>query len=392
MISIKCLKLHLPYVTGYCHCRRLHMLIQFFNFNGAISSFQDFRLRSRAICGIEDALRSSDNLARVQPYLDSLLRSLLTSERHPDVMEDQRRVLSNLISRLPLENLEDRVTQIVTGLCRQGGAGSNLVAKNLMQRLPTAAIVLKLLSDDFLSARSSKFRENALQMVIYALVTFPSTYFDISNCVERTTKAALDRKKRVRQAALDVLAVLGQISSPRTVINVVAQVADSRTDGLQLLAAVKARLARKQLPLVSTEGDVQYALRIPSASNVGNTIMFGSDVEWICSGSGSVSPTSVKNRSFKVQSSGIHGQEKGKAFEERRLVVFNRFSLIFHGVNHQMTPSHFIQYLLCYYSLLKIIKKNTHYVVVLRSLSTTQHKKINTFIFLVYCFSGLLMV
>ena len=82
--------------------------------------FQDFRLRSKAICAIENSLRSSDNLARVQPYLDSLLRSLLASERHPDVMEDQRRVLANLISRLPLENLEDRVTQIVTGLCRRG--------------------------------------------------------------------------------------------------------------------------------------------------------------------------------------------------------------------------------------------------------------------------------
>lgn len=240
----------------------------------------------------------------------------MTSERHPDVMEDQRRFLSNLISRLPLENLEDRVTQIVTGLCRQGGAGANLVAKNLMQRLPTAAIVLKLLSDEFLQARSSKFRENSLQMVIFALLTFPSTYFDVSNCVERTAKAALDRKKRVRQAALDVLAILGQISSAKTVIEVVTSLAEFRNDGIQLLAAVKARLARKQLPLATADGEVQYALKIPTSSNVGSSIMFGSDIEWICSGSGSVSPTSLKNRSFK-----IHGQESsGRAFDDRRLV------------------------------------------------------------------------
>lgn len=287
-------------------------------------SFQDFRSRSRAICAIEDALKSSDNLARVQPYLDSLLRSLLTAERHPEVMEDQKRILSNLISRLPLENLEDRVTQIVTGLCRQGGAGSNLVAKSLMQRLPTAAIVLKLLSDDFLQVRSSKFRENALQMVIFALLTFPSTYFDVANCVERTAKAALDRKKRVRQGALDVLAVLGQIGSPKTVIEVVSNLAEHRNDGLLLLAAVKARLARKQLPLVAADGEVQYALKIPTASNVGSVIMFGSDIEYICSGSGSVSPTSVKNRSFAIQSNGSHGHESGRLFEERRLVFIAR--------------------------------------------------------------------
>lgn len=77
-------------------------------------------MRSRALCAIEDALKSSDNLAMVQPYLDSLLRSILTAERNTEVIEDQRRLLSNLISRLPLENLEDRVTQIVTGMCRQG--------------------------------------------------------------------------------------------------------------------------------------------------------------------------------------------------------------------------------------------------------------------------------
>lgn len=262
----------------------------------------------------------------VQPYLDTLLRSLLNAEQHPDVLDDQRRVMSNLISRLPLENLEDRVAQIVTGLCRQGGAGANLVAKCLMQRLPTAAIVLKLLSDEFLQARSSKFRENALQMVIFALLTFPSTYFDVANCVERTAKAALDRKKRVRQAALDVLAVLGQISSPKTVIEVVSQVAEFRKDGLLLLAAVKARLARKQLPLVANDGEVQYALKIPTATNVGSVIMFGSDIEWICSGSGTVSPSSIKNRSFQIQSNGVHGQESARGFEERRLEILLRIT------------------------------------------------------------------
>lgn len=256
----------------------------------------------------------------MQPYLDSLLRVFLNSERHPDVLEDQRRVLTNLISRLPLENLEDRVTQIVTGLCRQGGGGSNLVAKALMQRLPTAAIVLKLLSDEFLQVRSSKFRETSLQMVMFALLTFPSTYFDVANCVERTAKAALDRKKRVRQAALDVLAVLGQISSPKIVTEVVSQVAEFRKDGLLLLAAVKARLARKQLPLVNVDGEVQYALKIPTATNVGSVVMFGSDIEYICSGSGSVSPTSTKNRSFTIQTNGGHGQE-GRAFDDRRLVL-----------------------------------------------------------------------
>lgn len=260
---------------------------------------QDWRCRSRAFCAIEDALKSPDNLYRVQPVLDSLLQSLQIPEKQAEVIEDQKRLLSNLISRLPLDNLEDRISLIITGACKMGGSGANIVGKALMQRLPTAAIVHRLFSDEFLNAKNSKSRENALNMVIFALQTFPSTYFDVGLCVEQTAKAALDKKKRVRQAALDVLAILGQISSPRTVIDKVSYVAVGRKDETQFVAAVKARLARKLLPTVSADGEVQYALKIPSPYSIEPIAMFGTDVEWICSGSGSVSPNSMKNRSLQ---------------------------------------------------------------------------------------------
>lgn len=132
--------------------------------------FQDWRLRSRAFCAIEESLKLTENLALVQPCLETLLRTLLSSEKHPDVCEDKRRIVSNLISRLPLDNLESRVGQIVTGLCRQGGSGSNRVAKSLMQRLPPAAIVLRLLSDEFLHARSSRV---SLHLTLKKLNDFP---------------------------------------------------------------------------------------------------------------------------------------------------------------------------------------------------------------------------
>uniref|UniRef100_T1GPP9 Uncharacterized protein n=1 Tax=Megaselia scalaris TaxID=36166 RepID=T1GPP9_MEGSC len=177
--------------------------------------YTDWRLRANAICSIEEALKQSDNLLKILPCLDTLLRTLLSSERNMEVAEDKRRVITNLISRLPLDNLEDRTVQILTGLCRQGGPGSNRVSKALMQRLPPAVIVLKLTSDEFLHAKSSRFRENALQMVMYALMTFPSTCFDTTTCVTQVTYAALDRKKRIRQAALAVIAILGQVTSPK---------------------------------------------------------------------------------------------------------------------------------------------------------------------------------
>ncbi|XP_065357007.1 uncharacterized protein LOC135951310 [Calliphora vicina] len=295
----------------------------------------NWRHRLQGVLQLEQALRSSENLASVQPCLDSLLRTLLSSECKTEVAEEKRKLLINLITRLPLDNLEDRTIQIMSGLCRQGGAGANRVCKALMQRLPPAAIILKLISQEFLHAKSSRFREHALQMVIFALMTFPSTCFDTETCVRNATYAALNRKRRVRQAALDVLAVLGQIASVREVLDVVQQIANSRDDGGTLVAAVKTRLSRKQLPLVSTEGAVQYSLHVPPSQLTGSTHdkelklknessnnninnnnsssntnedfdqttegngQQGPDIDWITAGIGSVSPNSLKRRAHR---------------------------------------------------------------------------------------------
>lgn len=99
---------------------------------------------------------------------------------------------------------------------------------------------------------------------------------------------------------MDVLAVLGQISSPKTVIDVVSSYVEHKTDGEQLSLAVKARLSRKQLPMVGSDGSVQYSLRIPSPQSHFSTHLFGADIEWIVAGSGSVSPTSLKKRTMNV--------------------------------------------------------------------------------------------
>lgn len=114
------------------------------------------------MCTIEEMLKSPDNLYKIQPQLESLFRTLLLSEKHSDVIEDKRRIIINLISRLPLENLESRAHQIIVGVCRQGGPGANRVAKSLMQRLPPTVVVHKLISDDFLKARGAKVLCNLL--------------------------------------------------------------------------------------------------------------------------------------------------------------------------------------------------------------------------------------
>lgn len=112
-------------------------------------------------------------------------------------------------------------------------------------------------------------------MVLYALMTFPSTYFDIPTCVKKSAEAANDQKKRVRQAALDVLAVLGQISHPKTILEEVTETLRHEKEAHRLIAAIKARLSRKQLPSVTPEGSVHYALRIPVSTYIPLKLSFG---------------------------------------------------------------------------------------------------------------------
>lgn len=57
-------------------------------------------------------------------------------------------------------------------------------------------------------------RENALQLLIFSLVTFPSTEFKVENVANKVALMVGDKRRRVRQAALDTLAVLAQIYEP----------------------------------------------------------------------------------------------------------------------------------------------------------------------------------
>ncbi|XP_070133013.1 TOG array regulator of axonemal microtubules protein 1 [Drosophila bipectinata] len=259
----------------------------------------DWRNRLQGIADLEVSLSSSSNLALVQPYLDSLLRSLLSSERRYEVAELKRELLVNLISRLPLDNLEERTPQILTGLSRQGSAGANRVCKALMQRLPAGTIVAKLTNPDFLHAKSSKFRDHALQMSICALMTFPGTCFDINLLTAQAVYSLLNRKRRVRQSALEVIAVLADISSVKEVLSIVSDTAVGVDQGAQMLEAVRMRLSRLQLPVVTPDSAVIFVFN--QADQPGGR-RSGADVDWIFQGEGSASPNTIKRRRMRAAS------------------------------------------------------------------------------------------
>ncbi|XP_037712190.1 uncharacterized protein LOC119548746 isoform X1 [Drosophila subpulchrella] len=288
----------------------------------------DWRNRLMGIAQLELALSSSSNLAITLPYLDSLLRTLLSSERHFEVSELKRELLVNLISRLPLDNLEERTPQILTGLCRQGNAGANRVCKALMQRLPAGTIVAKLTSPEFLHAKSSKFRDHALQVSIFALMTFPGTCFDISLLTAQTVYSLLNRKRRVRQAALEVLAVLADISSINEVLAIVSETTAGVELGPQVLEAASVRLSRLQLPIVTPDSGVLFVF---NQTDQPGSRRSGADVDWIYQGEGSASPNTIKRRRMRAATSQRDVLESTEAKNKKD--GFHSFSQVNEGLH-----------------------------------------------------------
>ncbi|XP_048262797.1 uncharacterized protein LOC100644438 isoform X2 [Bombus terrestris] len=202
-----------------------------------------------------------------------------------EVLEDLHNKV--VIAGVSDEALRKRLPQLAWGLARHGGPSAAQLARITMLRLRPALLLEQLLQPQCLNARNAKTRENTLQLLIFSLVTFPSTEFKVDAVANKVAKMVRDRRRRVRQAALDTLAVLAQIYESEEVLAAGKRASDGHHDGEAMMSAIRARLARKSLPLVSADGLVMYGLQI--SPNV--QIATGPDVDWIVAGSGSISPS-----------------------------------------------------------------------------------------------------
>ncbi|KYN18995.1 hypothetical protein ALC57_08668, partial [Trachymyrmex cornetzi] len=252
----------------------------------------DWRARVRGLERVASALRTSSALIAIESRLGSLLHAVLGGERSCRVAAAGLGVAKVVVAGVSEDALRKKLPQLAWGLARQGGPSAAQLARISMLRLRPSLLLEQLLQPHCLSARNTKTRENALQLLIFSLVTFPSTEFKLEIVASRVAAMVADRRRRVRQAALDTLAVLGQIYDSEEVIEAGRRAGEGNPDAEAMLAAIRARLARKSLPLVSADGLVVYGLQIsPTVQNA-----TGPDVDWIVAGSGSVSPGTGRSR------------------------------------------------------------------------------------------------
>ncbi|KAJ8045651.1 TOG array regulator of axonemal microtubules protein 1 [Holothuria leucospilota] len=170
------------------------------------------------------------------------------------------------------------------------------VMRKLMQTLEPKPVI-DVVSES-LRHKKSGVREEALHIIIAALLTFPSNDFDLPKLCDCVAPTLGDPKRKVRQASLETFAVLAQAMGPTKITPLIRAV-----DGIELqmndegvMKAVQARLARRQLPRINAEDTVELPSPLPSSASSRSASSVGFDTVWILKAAGSTG--SAKDRSY----------------------------------------------------------------------------------------------
>ncbi|XP_054711065.1 TOG array regulator of axonemal microtubules protein 1-like [Uloborus diversus] len=149
--------------------------------------------------------------------------------------------------------------------------------------------------------RNPRLREEIINRVTAAVLTFPSYNFDFQPLCEAVAPLLTDSKRRVRLASVECFAALAQAMGPTRLVPLVSAVdtVEINYDTEGLLSAVQARLARRILPRCTEDGAVSYAITLPSSAGCQsrNSFSWGSDIDWIMAASGSSSSSTPPSRS-----------------------------------------------------------------------------------------------
>lgn len=137
----------------------------------------------------------------------------------------------------------------------------------------------------YLKHKNTRTREEVVNMVTAALLSFPSCEFDLPALAGQLAFTLLDPKRRVRHASLECFTILaqhlgsGQLSPLVSAVNAL----ESVDGGDGVLVAVQARIQRRKLPCINQDGLVEYALNVPANSSRGAHME--PDVAWVKAGS-----------------------------------------------------------------------------------------------------------
>ncbi|XP_017779920.1 PREDICTED: uncharacterized protein LOC108565142 [Nicrophorus vespilloides] len=239
-----------------------------------LQNTDDLRSRLRALERLNRISKTPEGLEVLEGKLAVLLGILFTAEQQPLLQNAAEQIFDTIFSNVNQQILQQRLHQICLSLSRLGSPNGIRLAILLMKRIPPGLLVDQLLTDAISGAKSSKVREGALQILMTISRIYPSTEINIPKATTVSVLALKDKKRKVRQAALETLATLAQISSTKDVLTIADQMAQTDKENEEISKILRIRLSRKQLPTVHMNGVVRYS-----------TPQSDCEIHWLCHGS-----------------------------------------------------------------------------------------------------------
>lgn len=246
----------------------------------------------KALDEMKRILREALLISALVPHLSSYFDFLkqLTDEK-PALVSTTLEIVDVLVGRFGI-SIRDNLRLFCNFLSQQM-SDNNLtvhshivrIALRLMQILPPKLVLPTFLEN--LSNKNFHIRQKTLNVVIAALLTHPSNDFDLGRLCQSIVRTLIDPKKLVRQASLECFAVIAQAMGPGKQQQLIAAVdsLEQNADADGVMAAVQARLARRQLPTF-TNHIIEYATQNALNSSVaGSNSIHMIDIDWILSGS-----------------------------------------------------------------------------------------------------------
>ena len=257
--------------------------------------------------GAEELHRCIKTMTDYSPLLQQIRHFLNFLESILDEKNFKMNLLILEIYQMLLDQLKSKmkpnIRSVVSALMKHA-SNSKVVVRienyKLLEKLMLAVkpntVINHLL--DHLGDKKAVIRESILNMIMFGLLTFPSNEFDLKNIAATVVPTLVDPKRRVRHAALESVSILAAFLGPTKAVPLIRaiELLESHFEkGVGVLTAVQARLARRQLPRVSSEGLVEYSLHIPSSASrsdwkpqphrgPGGSSKWGADVDWILAG------------------------------------------------------------------------------------------------------------
>ncbi len=217
-----------------------------------LTNRDDWQLRLHGIEDLKTDVTQLHDVSNLKPDLVdfiSFLCRFLTDEVNFKITMSTLEILVVLIKKLGA--LSGQYVEPLSAALSHRLGDSKIVIRQLNSRafkeLMYTATPMPVLEQILpcLKHRNSRVREETINIIISALLTFPTTDFDFTTLCDTIAPCLADPKRRVRQSSLEVFAVLAQLMGVNNLKPLIRAIEMLEPDfGEGPMIAIKARVAR----------------------------------------------------------------------------------------------------------------------------------------------------